>query len=254
MRLYSWNVNGIRACAKNGFLKWMAKTEADIICSQETKARPEQLEPSLISPPGYRSYWAWAEKAGYSGVAIWSRTEPLDVQVGIGKPEFDSEGRVLIAEYKNFFLVNAYFPNSQPEHQRLKYKLHFCNSILKYCDTLQAKGKPVVLCGDYNIAHQEIDLRNPKQNIDCSGFLPEEREWMTDFLKSGYSDVFRKHEPGGGHYTWWSYRPGVRERNIGWRIDYHCVSDSFQDRVKKVWHEPQVMGSDHCPVGLELKK
>lgn len=253
IRLASWNVNGIRAAAKNGFLKWLDREELDVVCVQETKAQSEQLDLFLANPKGYRSFWHSAKKPGYSGVAIYSKQEPLEVTHGLGVPAIDDEGRVLVAEYKGFTLINAYFPNSQREHARLGYKLEFCGEMLKYCEKLSKKGKNVVLCGDFNIAHREIDLKNPKSNQDNAGFLPEEREWMEKFLNKGYVDTFRHFNPGPDHYTWWSYRPGVRERNIGWRIDYFATNEEFKDRLKSAVHQPHVKGSDHCPVVLEVK-
>lgn len=253
MKLVSWNVNGIRAAHRSGFLNWFERENADIVCLQETKANIEQLDQELHHPLGYHSYWHSAEKAGYSGTAIYSRTEPLSVKEGIGTPEIDREGRVLVAEYKDFTLLNCYFPNSQRDHARLGYKLSFCDEILKACEKLRGAGKNVVICGDFNIAHQEIDLRNPKSNEDNAGFLPEERAWMTQFLSAGYADVFREQVRAPHHYTWWSYRPGVREKNIGWRLDYHLLNREFADRARVARHQPEVRGSDHCPVVLELQ-
>lgn len=257
MRLISWNVNGIRAAGRGGFLKWFEDEAADVVAVQETKARPEQLteeNEGLLHPLGYHSYWHSAEKPGYSGVAIYSKKEPLRIQHGIGVPEIDREGRVLIAEYPGFVLINAYFPNSQREGARLGYKLEFCEKMHKFLEKTRKEGKQVVLCGDLNIAHTEIDLKNPKSNVKNAGFLPEERAWMTDFLGAGYTDAFRHFEKGPGHYTWWSYRPGVREKNVGWRIDYFCVNSEHESRLKSMVHQPQTRGSDHCPVALTLKK
>jgi exodeoxyribonuclease-3 len=254
MKLLSWNVNGIRAAGRSGFLDWFEKEKADIVCLQEIKARPEQLEAELVNPLKYHALWNPAEKPGYSGTAIFSKSEPLSVQHGIGKAEIDREGRVLVAEYKNFTLINAYFPNSQRDHARLGYKLDFCSEMLKFTEKLRKKGKDVVLCGDFNIAHKEIDLKNPKTNVQNAGFLPEERAWLDDFVKAGYHDTFRQFNQEGGHYTWWSYRPGVRARNIGWRLDYFFVNGEFKGRLKQVIHQHTVKGSDHCPVHLQLKK
>jgi exodeoxyribonuclease-3 len=254
MRLISWNVNGIRAAGRGGFQKWFEEEAADVVAIQETKANEEQLDEELRHPMGYHSYWHSAEKPGYSGVAIYSKKEPLRVQHGIGVAEIDREGRVLVAEYPGFVLVNAYFPNSQREAARLPYKLKFCRQMRKFLDGLVAQGKHVAVCGDFNIAHTELDLKNPKTNVNNAGFLPEERAWMTEFLGSGYVDAFREFEKGPDHYTWWSYRPGVRERNIGWRIDYFCVDRGHRDRLKAMVHQPHVKGSDHCPVALMLKK
>ena len=254
MKLVSWNVNGIRSVHTKGFTKWFESEAADVVCVQEIKATPEQLDEGMLHPLKFHSYWHPAQKPGYSGTAIYSKKEPLSVKIGIGVPEIDAEGRILSAEYVDFTLVNAYFPNSQREHTRLDYKLRFCDEMLKYCNKLRKSGKNVVLCGDYNIAHQEIDLRNPKSNQDNAGFLPEERAWMDKFLKAGYADVFREKVSEPHHYTWWSYRPGVRAKNVGWRIDYHCVNEEFRDRVKDTQHQPKVLGSDHCPIVLEVKK
>lgn len=254
MKLASWNVNGIRAAQKNGFLKWFEDEKADVVCVQEIKATQDQLDEHILNPGKYFSFWHPAQKPGYSGVAIFSKKEPLSVVNGLARDEFDSEGRVMSAEFPDFILVNAYFPNSQREHTRLGYKLSFCKEMLGHCDRWVKKGKNVILCGDYNIAHRPIDLRNPKQNEKNAGYLPEERAWMETFLTSGYSDIFRHFNPGPDHYTWWSYRPGVRAKNIGWRLDYHCINNDFKDRIQASYHRPQVVGSDHCPVILEIKK
>lgn len=254
MKLASWNVNGIRACGRNGFLKWFEKEKADIVCLQEIKATSEDLDENHRNPFKYHSFWHSAEKAGYSGVAIYSKKEPLEVRNGIGDKEIDREGRILVAKFPAFTLINAYFPNSQRDHARLPYKLKFCSKFLKYTESLRAKGENVVMCGDFNIAHKEIDLRNPKTNKDNAGFLPEERAWMDSFLKAGYVDAFREFNQEGDNYTWWSYRPGVREKNVGWRIDYFASNSEFRGRMKSAYHRNDVMGSDHCPVILELKK
>ena len=252
-KLFSWNVNGIRAAQRAGFLNWFEDAKADVVCVQEIKASPEQLEEPLVHPLNFHSYWHPAQKPGYSGVAIFSRREPEDVKFGMGIPEVDAEGRVIVAEFSEFFLVNSYFPNSQRDHARLPFKLAFCEKMLKYLETLKAKGKAVITCGDFNIAHREIDLRNPKTNMDNAGFLPEERAWMDRFLSAGYTDAFRHFTPDPYHYTWWSYRPGVRDKNIGWRLDYHVINSESKDRLKYSEHQCKVKGSDHCPVLLELK-
>lgn len=253
MKLISWNVNGIRAAHRGGFLDWFEKEAADVVCLQEIKATIDQLDQDLHHPLKYHSFWHSAEKPGYSGVAVYSKIEPLEVREGIGISEIDREGRVLHLEFPQMILINCYFPNSQRDHSRLGYKLQFCDAILKYCQNLRAAGKNVVICGDFNIAHQEIDLRNPKSNQNNAGFLPEERAWMTQFFSAGYADVFREQTQDPGHYTWWSYRPGVREKNIGWRLDYHVINKEFRGAVRCAAHRPQVRGSDHCPVILELK-
>lgn len=223
---------------------------------QEIKATPEQLEKDMHSrlTKGYHAYWHPAEKLGYSGTAILAKREPLRVFTGIGDAEIDREGRVLVADFGDHVVVNAYFPNSQRDHARLPFKLRFCGVMLKFLEKQREAGKHVLLCGDLNIAHQDIDLRNPKTNRDNAGFLPEEREWMTKFLAAGYVDTFRKFEPGPDHYTWWSQRPGVRAKNVGWRLDYFVCNEEASDRLKKAEHRPAVMGSDHCPVVLTLRK
>ena len=254
MRIASWNVNGIRSVAGKGFLDWFERSEADIVCLQEIKARPEQLDESLRHPGKFHSIWRPADKPGYSGVAVYTRHEPLAVREGLGIPEFDIEGRVLEIEFRDFVLLNTYFPNSQREHGRLPYKLNFCAAVLARLETLRRLGKHAVICGDFNIAHKEIDLRNPRANINNAGFLPAERAWMDLFIDHAWVDAFRNYELGGDHYTWWSYRPGVRARNIGWRLDYFFVNSEMINRLRSTRHEPEVMGSDHCPVILELKR
>ena len=256
MRIISWNVNGIRAVEKKGFVGWLAMESPDILCLNETKAEPGQLSPELVKPltkgKPYLSFWASAKKKGYSGVAIYSKTEPQDVRF-LGKPEFDDEGRVLIAEYAGFTLISAYFPNSQDAGARLDYKLAFCDAVLRLCNSLVKKGRHFLLCGDYNIAHTPIDLARPKENEGNAGYLPEERAWMDKFTKAGHVDTFRHFHPGeAGHYSWWSYRMGARERNVGWRIDYHSVDHAFLSQVKTSIIRPDVQGSDHCPVEIEL--
>lgn len=255
MKLFSWNVNGIRAAWRKGSLpQWIADCGADFISLQETKAKVAQLEPEMIAPKGFRSYFFSAERGGYSGVAIYCKNEPLDVIYGLDRSEYDCEGRVLTLETEHFYLMNAYFPHTRHDLSRLDYKLAFCNDVLEACNRLQAKGKPVILVGDYNVAHRDIDLANPKANRKNPGFLPEEKSWMDRLLASGFHDVFRdKYGEEPGHYTWWSFRKGVRERNVGWRIDYHCITDGLVDRVADVGHLPMVYGSDHCPIMLDLK-
>ena len=253
VKLLTWNVNGIRAARRKGFLRWFDAQAADIICLQETKIQPDQVEEALLHPLGYHSSWHSALKRGYSGVATYSKHAPLSVREGIGNREIDREGRVLISEFKRFTLVNAYFPNTQREHARLDFKLRFCNVMLRFLNRLRRAGKHVVVCGDFNIAHKPIDLRNPKENVDNAGFLPEERAWMDRFVKHGYVDSFRHFCAEPGHYTWWSYRAGVRERNIGWRLDHFFVNPELVGRLKSAYHQPRVRGSDHCPVGLELR-
>ena len=254
LKLLSWNVNGLRAVHRKGFLEWFEAQQAEVVCLQEVRAHPDQLDEELIHPPGYHSVWHPGERPGYSGVTTYSRREPLTVRHGLGVRKIDREGRVLVTEFPSFTVINAYFPNSRHDHSRLGFKLRFCRAMRRLCDRIRKSGKNLVLCGDFNIAHRAIDLRNPKQNKDNPGFLPEERAWMDTFLARCYDDPFRRLHPGeAGRYTWWSYRPTVRERNIGWRLDYHCINRQLADRVAQAEHQPEVMGSDHCPVVLELK-
>lgn len=254
MRIVSWNVNGIRAAARNGFGSWLAGSGADLVLLQETRAFPEQVPPDLLH--GHHACWFPAVKPGYSGVAIVSRKPiPADHVIrGLGIPEFDNEGRFLAAVVDDVAYVSAYFPNSQPGGARLPYKIDFCNAVARRLREFERDRLGVVIGGDFNIAHKAIDLANPKQNEGNPGYLPEEREWMTRFLDDGYLDSFRLFEAGGGFYTWWSNRPGVRQRNIGWRIDYHVVSESLRARVAAAEIQASVMGSDHCPVTLILDR
>ena len=221
-------------------------------CACKRPKRSPRSSTTRTSPPlGFQSHWHSAEKPGYSGVAIYCKESPKLVTEGLGIPAVDAEGRVLVAEFDDFTVVNAYFPNSQRDHARLPYKLKFCESMLKFCEKLRKEGRNVILCGDYNIAHKEIDLKNPKTNVDNAGFLPAERAWMDKFTgQYGWVDTFRKFTPEGDNYSWWSYRPGVRDRNIGWRLDYHCVNPEFAPSVKEAFIMPEIHGSDHCPVGI----
>jgi len=252
MRIISWNVNGIRAVEKRGFFDWLKNDNPDILCLNETKAEPGQLSEVFLNPAAYKSYWASAKKKGYSGVAVYTKKEPQDVRF-LGKSEFDDEGRVLAADYEDFTLIAAYFPNSQDERKRLPYKLAFNDAMLKLCKSIVKKGKHFLLCGDYNVANTAIDLARPRQNENNAGYLPEERAWMDSFLASGYIDTFRHFHPGEtGHYTWWSYMGKAREKNIGWRIDYHCVDKGFLSKVKSSIIRPDIQGSDHCPIEIEI--
>jgi exodeoxyribonuclease-3 len=252
MKLISWNVNGIRAVYKKGFPEWFSKESPDILCLQEIKATSDQIPAELGKIPGYEISCSSAEKKGYSGVATFSRENFLDTKK-LGKKLYDSEGRVLIHELEDFFLVNAYFPNGSRDHSRVPFKMEFCDVILAKINQLQ-EIKPVIIMGDFNTAHQEIDLANPKSNSKTTGFLPPERAWMDKFISQGWVDIFRlKHPSQKGAYTWWSNRPTVRERNIGWRIDYFFISPTLVKRVKRVEILPEVKGSDHCPILLEIK-
>ncbi|MDP4084133.1 MAG: exodeoxyribonuclease III [Bacillota bacterium] len=250
MKFVSWNVNGLRACVKKGFLDFFQKIDADFFCVQETKLQRGQIELEL---EGYFQYWNYAEKKGYSGTAIFTKKEPLSVKYGLGENETESEGRIITLEYENFYLVNVYTPNSQRDLARLSYRLEWENQIRDYLLELDLM-KPVILCGDLNVAHEEIDLKNPKSNQMNSGFTQEEREKMTTFLESGFIDTFRHFYPTEeGAYTWWSYMAKIRERNIGWRIDYFITSKKLVDKLQDAKIHPTVMGSDHCPVSLEIE-
>lgn len=250
--LISWNVNGIRALEKKGLYNWLQENSPDIVCLQETKAQPEQLTEKFINQENYYSYWASAEKKGYSGVCIYSKEEPLDVR-NLGINEFDSEGRTLIAEYKKYTLINCYFPNSQAEGARIDYKIRFCDAVLEKALEIEGSKKNVVICGDYNIAHKPIDLTHPKPNEKNPGYLPEERAWMDKFIeKNGFTDTFRIFTKDADHYSWWSYRMNARARNVGWRIDYFCTSPKWSIPVRGAEIHKDIMGSDHCPVSLVL--
>ena len=252
MKIYSWNVNGVRSCARNGLHEFFRIHTPDVLAIQETKAQKEQLSGEILNVEGYKSFWHSAIRKGYSGTAIYTKVEPKNIE-NIGNEKYDCEGRTIIAEFENFTLVNCYFPNSQEERARLDYKLEFCDFLLWKLKKIVESGKNVILVGDYNIAHEEIDLKNPKSNENSAGFYWEEREWMTKFLSNGFCDVFRqKHPDEPDLYTWWSYRTQARERNAGWRIDYCCVNDDFIPQVKSVEIHPQVFGSDHCPVSIEV--
>lgn len=251
MKLISWNVNGLRACMNKGFPEFFQQEAPDILCLQETKLQPHQIELEL---PGYRQYWNSAEKKGYSGTALFTRQEPLDVTFGIGAAEHDTEGRVITAEYEDFFLVCCYTPNAQRELTRLAYRMEWEDAFRAYLKGLDGK-KPVILCGDLNVAHQEIDLKNPKSNRGNAGFTDEERDKMTELLAAGFTDSFRYLHPDvTGAYSWWSYMRRARDNNAGWRIDYFLVSDRLRERIADSRILSHVMGSDHCPVELDLKE
>lgn len=253
MKLYSWNVNGIRAAQKKGFLDWLHATQPDILGVQETKAHPDQLTAALREPEGYHTYWAAAEKKGYSGVALYSKQEPQRVQIGLGDEKYDVEGRTIIAEYEDFVFITAYFPNGSKDNVRVPYKLEYCEDFLRYCNARQAEGRPVIFCGDLNTAHKEIDLANPKANEKNTGFLPEERAWMDKLVGEGYVDTFRYFSPDQeGAYSWWTYRSGARARNVGWRLDYFFTSPDLVPRLNAAAIHSDVLGSDHCPVSLTL--
>jgi len=249
MKLISWNVNGLRACIGKGFLDYFKEVDADIFCIQETKLQENQI---VLELPGYEQYWNYAEKKGYSGTAVFTKIKPISVKYGIGIEEHDQEGRVITLEYEDFYLVNAYISNSQRELARLDYRMKWEDDFRNYLMELD-KVKPIVYCGDLNVAHKEIDLKNPKANRRNAGFTDEEREKMTKLLDSGFIDSFRYFYPDKEDaYTWWSYMGNAREKNIGWRIDYFIVSERLKDRMKDAEIHSHVMGSDHCPIALEL--
>ena len=249
MKLISWNVNGIRACLNKGFAESFKQLDADIFCIQETKCQPEQIE---LEFEGYTSYWNSAEKKGYSGTAIFTKQKPLNVTYGIGIEEHDKEGRVITLEFEKFYMVDIYTPNSKRELERLDYRQIWEDEIRKYLLKLN-ETKPVIMCGDLNVAHKEIDLKNPKTNRRNAGFTDEERQKMTELLDAGFIDSFRCLYPDKENaYSWWSYMGHAREKNVGWRIDYFIVSKSIENQIKEAKIYPEIMGSDHCPVGLEI--
>ena len=249
MKLVSWNVNGLRAVLRKNFLDYLDAEKPHILCLQETKAGPNDVE--QLWPAAYTTYWNTAQKKGYAGTAIFTKSRPLKVTNGLGIAEHDNEGRLIAAEYPDFFLVNVYVPNSRRELSRLEYRQQWDRDFLRYLRKLERR-KPVIFCGDLNVAHTELDLSNPKSNINNHGFTPQERAGFTAFVKAGFLDTFREFESAGGHFTWWSPMPGVRARNVGWRIDYFLISASLRPRLKRAFIQADVQGSDHCPVGIEI--
>jgi exodeoxyribonuclease-3 len=252
-RLLCWNVNGIRAIKGKGFLEWLYRESPDILAVQETKAHLDQLDNDLKEPEGYHTYWNYPERKGYSGVAVFTREQPLSIKYDFGPSQIELEGRVIVAEYPTFVLMDIYFPNGKKDQERLDYKMTFYEVFLQYADTLKAAGKKLVICGDLNTAHNEIDLARPKENAKISGFLPEERAWMDKFVSHGYIDTFRHFNKEPNQYTWWDMKSGARERNVGWRLDYFFVSENILSSIKQAFIMPEVMGSDHCPVGITLE-
>lgn len=253
MKIYSWNVNGIRAVLKKGFLKWFEETNADIVCLQETKASPDQLTFDLTNIDSYHSYFTWAEKKGYSGVVTYTKKEPQSIQVGLNENKFDSEGRTVITKYEDFTLFNIYFPNGKASAERLTYKMAYYDFLLEFLKELLKTEKNIIICGDVNTAHQEIDLARPKENEFISGFLKEERAWIDKLLNIGFIDSFRTLNPTKkDQYTWWSQRSGARQRNVGWRIDYFFISSNLRKRLISAEIHSQVQGSDHCPISIEI--
>jgi len=250
VKLISWNVNGLRSVLRKNFLSYLAREKPDVLCLQEIKCHPQDIEPAW--PARYETYWNPADKKGYSGTAILTKVHPKAVKLHMGVDEHDHEGRILTAEYTNFFLVNAYVPNSKRDLSRLPYRQKWDRDFLSYLKRLEKK-KPVIFCGDLNVAHQEIDLTHPKANVHNHGFTPQERSGFDAFVKAGFLDSFREFENAGGHYTWWSVGNDARARNVGWRIDYFLISRALRPRLQKAWIRSKVLGSDHCPVGIELR-
>lgn len=253
MKIVSWNVNGVRACARKGFSDWLGDCGADVVALQETKCHREQLAEELASPAGWHAHWLCGERRGYSGVALLARSEPDDVVDGMGLPEYDREGRVLMARFGRLCVLSVYVPNGGRDASRIPYKLDFSEALREHCDRLRRGGRRVVVAGDWNTAHQAIDLARPKENVETSGFRPEEREAHGRWIEAGWIDSFRHLHPDvEGAYSWWTYRAGARERNVGWRIDACLISPSLEKRLVAATIHPEVHGSDHCPVGVEL--
>ena len=253
VEILCWNVNGIRAVRGRGFLEWLNKESPDILCLQQTKAHPEQLEKELREPQAYHAYWNYPERKGYSGVATFTKTRPITVKYAFDGVGFDLEGRVIITEYVDFLLMNVYFPNGKMSEERLKYKLDFYEAFLKFADVLRLKEVKLIICGDFNTAHKEIDLARPKENANVSGFLPVERAWLDKLVAHGYVDTFRHFNGEANNYTWWDMKTRARERNVGWRIDYLFVTENLLPMVSNAFIMSEVTGSDHCPVGIILK-
>jgi exodeoxyribonuclease-3 len=252
MRLVSWNVNGIRSAIRKGFWEWLADEAPDVVCLQETRIHAGQLSEEMRLPAGYHAFWHAGERKGYSGVATLSREQPLAVHEGFGRPDFDAEGRVLRTEHPCFTLINAYFPSGRRGQERVAFKIEFYDALLDFCAGLRAEGQQLIVCGDLNTAHQPIDLARPKQNQKTSGFLPEEREALSRWLEGGFVDIFRHLHPDAEEYTWWTYLFDARARNVGWRIDYFLVAEGLVPYVQDARILKDVLGSDHCPIELQL--
>jgi len=252
MRIISWNVNGIRAAIRNGFVDWLKNENADIVCLQEVKANENQFIENFDYDKKYEITWNDAEKAGYSGVGTLLKDSAVRTSLGLGIEEFDSEGRVILHEFEDFYLYNIYFPNGQRDQGRLDFKMHFYDAFLEHAENLRKSGKAIITCGDFNTAHKEIDLKNPKANEKTSGFLPIERAWMDKFISYGYMDTFRLFNQEPEQYSWWTYRLNARQRNIGWRIDYFFIDQEHKNMIKNAFILQDVLGADHCPVGIEL--
>ena len=254
IKILCWNVNGIRAVLQKGFLKWLDKAKPDILCVQETRADRLQLPSNVTDHKNYHSFWHSATvKKGYSGVVTFSKEEPIHVETGFGIEKFDQEGRVVMMEFKKFILFNVYFPNGKQSTDRLNFKLEFYDAFLEHIDKLKKKGKKIIFCGDVNTAHKEIDLARPKENEKISGFLPIERKWIDRVIKHGYLDSLREFHPEPELYTWWDLKSQARKRNVGWRIDYFFIQKELKKNLKDAFILKDVMGSDHCPIGIELQ-
>lgn len=251
--IVTYNVNGIRAAMTKGFMEWLKETDPDVVCLQEVKAEKEQIDPALFEQAGYKYYWHSAKKKGYSGVAILTKREPDHVQIGCGIEKYDDEGRVIRADYGDVSVMSVYMPSGSSGDERQAFKMEWLKDFQQYIDDLKKHRPNLVICGDYNICHKEIDIHNPKSNANTSGFLPEEREWLEGFVQSGFVDSFRHFNPDPHHYTWWSFRANARAKNLGWRIDYGMVTDPLKDRLKRAAILPQARHSDHCPMLLELQ-
>jgi len=253
MKIFTWNVNGLRAALGKGLTDWVQAQSPDVLCLQEVRAKREQIDGAALGEleAGFaHGTWNPGSRPGYSGVMTLAKQEPLEVHLEMGVPEFDLEGRLICTRHPAFLLYNIYFPNGGRDHSRVAYKLTFYERLLEICDDLHARGEEIILCGDFNTAHREIDLRNPKQNENNTGFLPEEREWIDRYLEHGFEDAYRSLYPDRVEYTWWTYRMNARARNVGWRLDYFLVSQGLMDRVRDVVVHDEVPGSDHCPVAL----
>lgn len=252
MRIYSWNINGIRAIAKKGLLDWLGSEKPDILGLQEIKAQLDQLPDNLISPEGYKLFINSAERKGYSGVAVYSNIDPINIEKNLHIEKFNYEGRMLMLEYHNACIFNIYFPNGQRDAERLKYKLDFYDTFLEYAENKRREGKSIIVCGDFNTAHKEIDLFHPKANEKRSGFLPIERKWLDKFISYGYIDTFRHFNREPNNYTWWDYKSRARERNVGWRLDYFFISEDLLPKLKAAKIHNDITGSDHCPVSIDI--
>jgi len=253
MNITTWNINGIRAALQNGIDQWIREFLPDVLCLQEIKAKPEQFDSTKFEEMGYKCFWNPAERPGYSGVGVLLKKQPNQIKFGLGHPQFDSEGRVIQLSFPDFELFNVYFPNGGRELERVPYKLEFYAFLLNYCDNLHKNNRAIILTGDFNTAHQEIDLKHPRENQKHTGFLPEERVWIDYYLQHGFVDIYRKIYPQRIQYTWWTYRMNARQKGVGWRLDYFLISNSLVPKVKDVIIHEEVKGSDHCPVTLQIQ-